>query len=178
MTLDKWTRTMVAAAALGGAVCVTAPVAYADDAGAFLKRLAGEYRGRGNAKINGRDKAENVSCKISNSYDAGAKALTVTGNCASTQAKSSVSGKMTHSGDSVSGSLFTSGEASVTKSSGSVKGGKLTVRTNFVDNTTHQLTQTIQVIRHTGNGFEAEFFVYDNGQKKYEPSGRIRFSGS
>lgn len=152
--------------------------AHAADAGAFLERLAGEYRGRGTAKLNGRDDAEKVSCKISNRYDASSKALIVKGNCASTQGKSSVSGKMTHQGDSVRGSLFASGESAVTKSEGSVKNGKLTVTTNFVNKTTQRLTRTIQIIQQSGSGFKAQFYVYDNSKKKFEPSGQLSFSGS
>ncbi|MEC9342205.1 MAG: hypothetical protein VYD64_00010, partial [Pseudomonadota bacterium] len=127
----------------------------AEAAGQFLKRLEGEYRGRGSAMLPGRDDAEKVTCQLTNHYDADGKTLVVKGKCASAQAKSSVSGKMMHDGDSVSGSLISSAEATVTKSSGSVSGGKLTVTTNFVDNTTGRLTRTLQVIRHAGSGFEA-----------------------
>ena len=178
MTFGGLFRTGVAAMLLGGMVGATAPAAQAADAGQFLKKLAGDYRGHGTAKLMGRDQAEKVSCKISNRYDAGSKALVVQGNCASTQAKSSVSGKMVHSGDKVSGSLFSTGESTMTKSTGSVTGGKLTVTTNFVDNTTHQLTRTLQVIRASGGGFVADFFVYDNGSGKFESTGKISFSGS
>ncbi|MCB1461552.1 MAG: hypothetical protein KDJ90_03760 [Nitratireductor sp.] len=152
--------------------------ANAADAGAFLKQLAGNYRGRGSAKLDGRDNTEKVSCQVTNTYDAGSRALTVRGNCASTQAKSSVSGKMVHNGDNVSGSLFASGEVTVTKSSGSVKGGKLTVSTNFSDKTSGKLTRTLQVIRRSGSGFEAEFFTYNYSNKKFERTGSIRFSRS
>ncbi|MCG6856471.1 MAG: hypothetical protein LJE67_00220 [Salaquimonas sp.] len=179
MTRSGLAKTCLVLALLAGGIGTAAHSALAaDSAGQFLEKLAGEFRGRGTASLPGRDTPEKVSCKISNSYDAATKALVVKGNCASTQAKTTVSGKMVYDGDKVSGSLFTSGESIVTKSSGSVKGEKLTVSTNFSDKVSGKLTRTLQVIRSTSRGFDADFFIYNSSNGKFERAGSIKFTGS
>ncbi len=158
------------------AVLVALPgVARADTAGEFLKGLEGSWRGRGSAVIPGREKSERISCQVTNSYEG--KALVVSGECASTQGKTSVSGRLNHSGDAVTGSFINAFKgASMTKSSGSVSGGRLTVSSNFVENATGQLARTQQVIRKAGSGFKADFFVFDNASGAFEPAGSITFS--
>jgi hypothetical protein len=168
-------KTATAAAIAATAALPMAAPARADAAGDFLKGLEGTYRGRGSAIIPGREKSERITCQVTNSYQTGA--LVVKGECASTQGKTSVSGKLSHSGEGVSGSFIDAFKgASVTKSSGTVKGGRLTVSTNFVENGTGQLARTQQIIRKSGSGFKADFFVYDNAAKAYQPSGSISFS--
>ena len=118
-------------------------------------------------------------CQVENRFDAAAKALVVSGNCASTQAKSTVSGRLSYSGSSVTGALIDSFEgATVTKSVGTVSDGQLVVTTNFVDNATGNLTRTRQVIRLRDEGFEAQFFIYSNARAAFEPNGSMDFSRS
>lgn len=161
-------------------LCVSflaAPAAHADVAGDFLSGLEGKFRGRGMAKILNRDKAEPVSCKVSNSYDAAKSSLQVVGDCASSQGKSKVSGNISHSGDAVSGAFIGNIEGStVTGSRGSVSAGRLVINSNLVDNATGNLTRTRQVIRKEGAGFVAEFYSYDNKSAKYELNGTMNFT--
>jgi hypothetical protein len=164
---------------LAGAACVFmiagAGPAKADAAGDFLKGLEGSWRGRGSAIIPGREKSERITCQVTNAYEGAA--LVVSGECASTQGKTSVSGRLNHSGEKVSGSFINAFKgASMTKSAGQVSGGRLTVSTSFVENATGQLARTQQVIRKSGSGFKADFFVYDNAAGAYKPSGSISFS--
>ena len=148
----------------------------AESAGEFLKSLEGHYRGRGSAEITPGRPAERVACQVSNRYDAKASALVVEGNCASTQGKSKVDGRITHQGNDVSGMLISSLDASVTKSTGYMKDDRLRVFTSFVENVTKKLTRTLQVISHADNGYEADFYVFDNKSGKYEKSGHMSFS--
>jgi hypothetical protein len=169
---------LVSAFALAFAVDAATGVARAD-AGAFLRSIEGSFRGSGTAAIPGRDEVENVSCRVSNAYDQQASALVVSGNCATTQAKSAVKGQLTHNGDSVSGSLIsTAGGTSQTSSSGEVNGNTLVVSTNFIDNRTGKLTRSRQVVSKTGGGFRAEFYTYDNRAGKFMKAGSIRFTGN
>ncbi|MEZ5870357.1 MAG: hypothetical protein R3D32_00680 [Nitratireductor sp.] len=168
----------LAVCALSGTILDTSP-ALADPAGDFLAQLGGSYRGRGMAKILNRDKAEPVSCKVSNVYVAEKSELEVNGECASAQGKSKVNGSITHNGNSISGALIASVDGStVTGSRGSLNGGELVINSNLVDNATGNLTRTRQVIRIDGGGFVAEFYSYDNKSAQYELNGTMRFSGS
>lgn len=167
-------------AALAAAIAtslVTPEPARADVAGAFLKSLEGSWRGRGTARIAGRGDAERVTCRVQNNYQAANLVLSVDGNCATTQAKSAVRGRLVHNGSSVTGSLLNAIEGStMTQSKGQVSGGKLTVSSSFVDDRTGGLTRSRQVIRLTSNGFRADFFLYDNAKAKYEPAGQVVFT--
>lgn len=168
---------VVLVAGLAGMVLPAA--AAAEAAGNFLKAMEGSYRGKGTARLFGRESEENLVCQVDNRFDAGAKALIVSGNCASTQAKSAVSGKLSYSGSNVSGALIGSFEgATITKSVGTVSGGQLVVTTNLVDNTTGNLTRTRQVIELSQRGFVARFFTYDNAKARFELSGSMAFSRS
>ncbi len=160
----------------GLAILVALPgMAHADAAGDFLKGLEGSWRGRGSAVIPGREKSERITCQVTNNYEG--QALVVSGECASTQGKTAVSGKLNHAGEKVTGSFINAFKgASMTKSSGSVSGGRLTVSSNFVENATGQLARTQQVIRKAGSGFKADFFVFDNASGAFEPAGSITFS--
>ena len=110
----------------------------ADPAGDFLKGLEGSWRGRGSAILPGRENAERITCQVTNSYKG--KALVVNGECASTQGKTSVSGRLNHAGETVTGSFINALQgASMTKSSGALSGGNLTVSSNFVENATGHL---------------------------------------
>lgn len=172
-------RPIVAAMAVAAAMLAVPAQARADAAGDFLKALAGEFRGRGTAKIPGREQNERIVCQVTNAYDSDAGELVVSGNCASTQAKTAVSGRLAHSGETVSGLLIGSMEgATMTKSSGVVSGGQLVVTTNLVDNATGNLTRTRQVVRLSGKGFTTQFFTYNNRSQQYELNGTMEFSGS
>jgi hypothetical protein len=155
------------------------PLSVRADAGAFLQSIEGSWRGRGTAKIPGRENAERITCQVDNQFLEADKALEISGNCATTQSKSGVSGRLSYSGDSISGALIGNFEGStITKSEGNYAGDELVVSTNFVDNTTGNLTRSRQVIRKTGPGFEAEFYTFDNRQGKFVKSGSIRFSSN
>ncbi|MFZ1816120.1 MAG: hypothetical protein WBO55_16485 [Rhizobiaceae bacterium] len=159
------------------ALHVSAPVAFADEASNFLSSLAGEFKGRGKATLLSREKAEPVSCKVNNKYDGNSSALMVSGNCASTQGKSSVSGKLTHDGASVSGQFIGNVEGStVTGSRGTISDGQLVISSNMVDNATGNLSRTRQVIRLKGAGFSSQFYTYDNASGKYELNGEMTFT--
>ena len=152
-------------------------VAHADAAGDFLSGLSGSFKGRGTAKIFNRDKAEPVSCKVTNQYDPRNAALQVSGDCASSQGKSKVSGTINHSGDTVSGAFIGNIEGStMTGSRGAVEGGRLVINSNLVDNATGNLSRTRQVIKMQGGGFVAEFYSYDNKSAKYELNGMMNFT--
>jgi len=162
---------IIALAILAGA---NAP-AHADPAADFLKGLEGSWRGRGSAILPGREKAERITCQVTNDYESGA--LVVKGECASTQGKSAVSGKLSHAGEKFTGSFINALQgARMTKSAGSLSGGNLVVSSSFVDNGTGNLTRTRQVIRKGGSGFKADFFIYDNASGSFKPSGSITFS--
>jgi hypothetical protein len=153
------------------------PHAAMADAGAFLQSIEGSWRGRGTAMIPGRRNAERVICQLENAFLATDSALEINGNCATTQSKSSVSGRITFSGDSVSGSIIGNMDgATITKSEGSFSDDELVVSTNFLNNATGDLTRSRQVLRKTEPGFEAEFYTFDNRQGKFLKTGSIRFS--
>ncbi len=148
------------------------------DAGSFLRSIAGDWRGRGEASIPGRESAEKISCRVSNTYDEARSELVVTGQCATTQAKNAVNGRIQHNGNSVSGAFLSAFDgATVTKSNGSLQGQTLVVSTNFVDNATGNLTRSRQVIRKEGSGFSAEFYLFSNKNGAFERAGSISFSG-
>ena len=151
--------------------------AAADAADDFLKSIEGKWRGRGTAIIPGRSGAERIVCQVTNSYSAETRQLRVNGECASTQGKTIVSGKLTHAGSSISGSLINAFKgATVTKSSGSMIGENMEVSSSFVDNSTGNLTRTRQVFRKSPAGFTAEFFTFDNVSGAFKPAGTIAFS--
>jgi len=159
---------------------LVAPVPSQADAGEeLLRKLNGEWRGRGTAIMPGRQKAERVTCSIENRWDAEASTLEVSGQCASSQGKSPVSGRLELKGGVVSGSFLGDFEGSTpTRSGGAVTSRELVVVTSFVNNATGALSQTRQVIRPSARGFSAEFFLYDNRSRSYEKSGDMEFSGS
>lgn len=171
-------KTWFGLSALAVAALLSAPVstpARADAASDFLKGLEGSYRGRGSAIMPGREKSERITCQVTNNYEG--SALVVNGECASTQGKTSVSGRLSHAGDKVTGSFINAVRgASMTKSSGKISGGRLTISSSFVENGTGRLARTQQVIRKSGSGFKADFFLYDNASGTYQPSGSISFS--
>lgn len=160
-------------------MALAGPSPAAADAGSFLLSIEGAWKGRGTARIPGRENEERISCKVDNRYEEKSAALEITGNCATTQSKSSVSGRLSHSGDEVTGSLMGTFEgATITRSSGKLSGNRLVVSTNFLDNATGNLTRSRQVIRKTGSGFEAEFYTYSNKQRKFVKAGSIAFSAN
>jgi hypothetical protein len=164
------------AVAFGLAVLAgTSVPALADPASDFLKGLEGSWRGRGSAILPGREKAERITCQVTNDYQG--DALVVNGECASTQGKAPVSGRLSHAGEKVTGSFINALQgARMTKSTGALNGGNLVVSSSFVENATGNLTRTRQVIRKGGSGFKADFFTYDNASGAYQPAGSITFS--
>ena len=156
---------------------VVVPQQAAADAKSFLQRIEGSWKGNGKAKIPGREAEERISCKVDNIYNSEAGALEISGDCATTQAKSSVSGELVHAGNNVTGSLIGSFDgATITKSNGSISGGELVVSTNFLDNATGHLTRSRQVVRITDPGFEAEFYTFSNKEGKFLKAGSIKFT--
>lgn len=159
------------------ASAMPAEFARADAAADFLRTLEGSWRGRGSATIPGRLTPERITCQITNTYEAASGDLVVEGECASTQGKTPVQGKLSHKGSAVSGSIIsTLRGATVTTSSGSISGGKLLVSSTLVEDATGRLVRTQQVIRREGGGFEASFFTYDNASGAFKPAGNLMFS--
>lgn len=174
---NPFLRPVVAAALAVGAAVAVAPAPAHADASAFLKSLEGTWKGSGTARIPGREEAERIVCSVNNAYAAASSALNVDGDCATTQAKSTVRGQLTSSGSSVSGSLINAIEgATLTKSSGTVRGNQLIVSSSFVDDRTGELTRSRQVIQRQGNGFAAAFYIYDNAKDAFEPAGQMQFT--
>jgi len=174
---NRLSTLLLAAAVAAGATAL--PQAALADAAGFLKSIEGSWKGAGTAKLPGREGSERVSCRVTSSYAESETALQVKGDCATTQAKTPVNGKITHNGNSVSGSLINGlGSATMVKSQGQVKGNQLVVLSNFIDDQTGQLTRSRQVISKTGNGFQAAFFLYDNASKKFEPAGQLKFTAN
>jgi hypothetical protein len=144
---------------------------------AFLKGLEGSWRGRGAATLPGRQAEERISCRLTITWQAAASSLKVVGECASTQAKVPVNGRLTLNGKNVSGSLINAFEgATVTKSVGTTSETGLEVSSNYVDNATGTLTRTRQVVRKNGDGFSAEFFTFDTKSGTFKPAGSLAFS--
>jgi hypothetical protein len=147
------------------------------DAGSFLKSLAGEWRGSGLYRFEGRQTDERISCRVTNTYNAAAQRLELNGKCATAQIKNSIQGYLTEDGGNVSGALMGTLDGSrMTKSTGSVKGNQLVVLAYFVDNATGTLYRSQQVIRRTGKGFEVDFYWYDNKLGKFAKTGNIKFT--
>ena len=171
-------KLMVLLASLAMAVpAVGSPNVARADAGAFLKSLEGGWRGSGVAKLPGRESEERISCRVTNDYDGNANELSINGTCATTQAKSTVNGKLNFSGNEVTGALMGSFDGSrMTKSTGKVNGNELVVSANFVDNATGALWRSRQVVRKTGKGFSADFYTYENAKGEFVKSGSIQFS--
>lgn len=171
------TRLLACMALAGSAIVMAAPANAADDA-QFLRSIEGDWRGRGSVQIPGREQADQVSCRISNEYDENAKALVLGGECATTQGKTAVKGKLSHDGPKVTGALINAlAGGTMTSSTGTLSPESLTVSANFVNDATGNLTRSRQIIRKTAGGFEAQFFTYDNKQKTYLKAGELVFSG-
>jgi hypothetical protein len=127
----------------------------------------------------GREKPERVTCSIENRWDGKAAALTVSGQCASSQGKSPVTGRLELKGSEISGSFLGDFDgATPTKSGGVASSSELVVVTSFVDNRTGALSQTRQVIRPSAKGFSAVFYLFDNRTRTFEKSGEMEFTGS
>jgi hypothetical protein len=166
------------ATAVTAAMTMSLP-AFADDGSALLASLAGNWNGRGSAKLPGREKAERVTCRIATNWDAAARTLAVAGVCATTQAKNNVRGSLKLEGGSVSGSFLGNFDgATATRSTGSVSGSELVVQTSFVNDATGALSQTRQVIRRGGGGFTSDFYLFDSRSGQFEKSGSMTFTGS
>ncbi len=164
--------------AMAMVLCAGQP-AKADAAGDFLKQLEGNWRGRGQATIPGRKNAERITCQVTNIYEAASSELLVSGECASTQGKTPVKGRLSHTGNTVSGSLIDAYKgATVTKSVGSVSSLSLDVSSNFVDDATGNLTRTRQVVQLSDTGFSADFFTFDTRAQEFKPAGSLTFSAN
>ena len=158
-----------------GLTLAFAPAASADTAGDFLKKLEGSYSGRGTAKILGSED-ERIACKITNTYDAAATRLSLTGECASTKGKNPVSGSVTASGGALTGTFVApSSNMKVTRSSGSIEGGRMVLLTALFDEKAGNLIRVRQEISAAADGITAMFFTYDNASGEYEKSGTIEF---
>ncbi len=161
--------------ALSGPLDVAA--AAPGNAGDFLEAMAGSFRGRGSAVFPGSNRPERIVCQVANRYDGDARSLVVNGECATAQGKSAVSGEMRHAGAGVSGSLLGNFDGStITRSSGTVNNGALTVQTSFVDDATGNLTETRQVMHLSQDGFIAEFYTLNRKTKAYDLTGTMTFS--
>ena len=146
----------------------------AGPAESFLKRLEGSWRGSGSALIPGRRDPERISCRVTNKLEG--DALEVEGECASTQGKTPVSGRLTATGNTVGGTLINAFKgATMTRTTGAVDGERLVVSSSFVNDATGQLTRTRQVILAGSGNFVAEFFTYNSRSGSYEPAGQISF---
>ena len=151
-------------------------VANADPA-SFLKSLEGNWSGDGLYRFEGRRTDERVSCRVTNTYDESAQRLNLAGSCATAQLKNSIQGYLSGEGGKVSGALLGTLDGSrMTKSTGSVKGNQLVVQASFVDNATGTLYRSQQVVRRTQQGYEADFYWYDNKLQKFTKSGTIEFT--
>jgi hypothetical protein len=171
------TRRASLAIAVMTSFAISLPASANADPGSFLKSLEGEWRGSGLYRFEGRQTDERISCRVTNTYDAAAQRLDLSGDCATAQIKNSVKGYLKEDGDEVSGALLGTLDGSrMTKSTGSVKGNQLVVLANFVDNATGTLYRSQQVVRRTGKGFEADFYWYDNRLGKFAKTGSIKFT--
>lgn len=161
---------------LTSAIFATGTSAYASDAASFLKGLDGSYRGRGKAIYAKGKKTVNVSCQIANHISDDGNSLKITGVCATTQGKAKVKGQLKLAGSKFSGAFFSpSTTMKLTKSFGAVKGDALTMTSFFLDSRTGLLTRIRQVVKKSGAGFSSSISTYDNAEKKYQPSGSIKF---
>jgi hypothetical protein len=166
------------AAAVLASVALGMPASSIAGASSFLKSLEGNWRGTGFYRFEGRQTDEKLICRVTNTYNATNQRLDVTGDCATAQLKSSLSGYLMEDGDKISGALMGTLDGSrLTKSTGSIKGNQLVVLANFVDNATGTLYRSQQVVRRTGKGFEADFYWFDNKLGKFAKSGTIKFTG-
>jgi len=154
--------------------------AFSQSAGAaesFLASLSGDYRGRGQVVLPFKSDREPVSCRVSNNYNAGSKALQVKGNCATAQGRNNVSGKLSVKDRSVVGNFLSPFSSSqITKSSSSFSGGRLVVSTSLVNKNTGNLTRVRQIVTRSRSGFISTFQRYDNASKAYKNTGTVRFT--
>ena len=165
-------RTFARAAAIV-MMCLGGAAAHADTGSEFLKSLEGSYSGRGVARILGEEQSK-VSCRISNSFDASASKLSMNGECAGTQGKSSVRGGVTAKDGGLSGTFVSPGSSmKVTRSSGSVNGQSMVLAATMFDERAGKLVKVRQIIRRTGSGIKIAFFTFNNASGKYEDSGSL-----
>ena len=171
---DIMMKTILLAASLCAAVFSSSlSAARAETAADFLKSLEGNYTGRGNAVVIG-DETTKISCKLANSFDASAKALKVSGNCASTKGKGVINGKVVANGNKVSGSFVsTRKDVRITKTSGQFSGRSMVLSSSMVENKTGNLIRVRQQVSRTGNGIKAVFYAFDSKTQKYKPAGSI-----
>ena len=150
--------------------------AQAQTAADFLKSLEGDYSGRGNARFIG-DKSQRIACKVSSVFDESASKLVVTGECAGTQGKGTISGAITAMNDQLDGSFVSPRKGmTVTQSSGQLEGETMQLSTSMVDENAGRLVRIRQVISKTEEGIDAQFFTFDNGTNSYQPSGEIQLN--
>lgn len=142
----------------------------------FLKSLTGNYAGRGVASVFGTEN-DKIACKIANSYDDGAKRLSLTGECASAQGKGAVNGGVSVKGDRLSGTFVTPRKnLKLTKSSGRIVNGEMVLTASLFDEKAGKLVRLQQVVSKTPQGIQAVFYKYDNKSGQYERSGSLKLN--
>lgn len=146
--------------------------AHAETASEFLASMAGDYSGSGKARVIGQN-LETIACKIRNDFANGK--LQVSGECASTKGKGKVTGAISANGNSLSGTFVAPRpNVEITKSSGQFMDGQLVLSASMMDNQIGKLIRVRQIVSRSGQGLNAEFFLYDNATKTYKPSGNIK----
>ncbi len=160
------------------ALCFATSTAFADAASEFLASLDGKFRGRGMATLEFSDEEQRVSCRIENKFDQSSSELKISGECASTQGKTTVRGKLSVKDGEITGSFISPfPNSELTTSNGVLKDGSLVVSATFVDNDTGNLRRFRQIVStEKENGFSSSFQSYDNASKLFKEAGSMEFS--
>ncbi len=156
---------------------MTLSPAYADSPAKFLAGLDGEFKGRGMAILEFSDKEQRITCKLKNNFDETQEELHISGECASTQGKASVNGKLQIVDGQITGSFFSPfPNSEMTTSQGTISNGSLVVSAAFVNNETGNLQKVRQIVsRATNSGFDSKFQSFDNASDSYQDAGSMKF---
>lgn len=147
-----------------------APLAAADDS--LLAQLAGNWVGRGKARISPTADEELVYCKITNSLVQGGAALEQKGRCAVATNSSSIKGLIKASGNgSYQGTLQSMSSRGPANVAGSGSGNQINLTANFTDRRTGKpATAAISIAIGNGRYQLVSANVGPNGQKTRQGS--------
>ena len=170
-----FSKTAIYACAL---LCFTASTAFADSASEFLGLLDGKFRGRGMAVLEFSEEEQRVSCRIENQFDEAKSELKISGECASTQGKTVVNGKLQVKDGEIVGSFISPfPNSELTTSNGVFSNGGLVVSATFVENDTGNLRRIRQIVSTPNeSGFKSRIQSYDNETKAFKDAGSMEFS--
>lgn len=142
----------------------------------LFSKLEGDFRGTGMSITKAGGKKQRVSCQLSNKYDKNSGKLKMKGKCASSKGSTLVRGAITHKNGKVSGTYIAlRAKVEMLKSSGKSGRKSVVIYSSFRNLGNDKIYKIKQVLQLKGRGFQANFFTFDKGVKKYKSAGVMSF---